>query len=351
MKADDYSVDCQSPEWWTAHNIDVRTRSAVAKIDAERHEVTLVNKSVLRFDRALVATGAMVRRLNIDGAALKGIHYLRTPMNARNVLLEAAYAKEIVLVGGSFIAVEVAASLTNRGHHCTMIMQEGHCMERTFGPTVAAHVERLLRSHGIDMINEASVSSFEGTDRVEHVMTDSGLKVPADLVVVGAGAVPDVKLARNSGLELGPSGGVLCDSQLRTSLAGVFAAGDMCEYASVIHGRPLRVEHEEHAIAQGITAARNMLGAGIEHTEVPYFWTDIADWTTLEYVGPAQSWDEELITGSVDDSDFTVWYFDRGRLAAALTSGRPQDLEFARSLIDTRTDSPQDLKSVIASRT
>jgi 3-phenylpropionate/trans-cinnamate dioxygenase ferredoxin reductase subunit len=121
----------------------------------------------------------------------------------------------------------------------------------------------------------------------------------------------------------------------------------MCEYVSVVHGRSIRVEHEMHAKAQGITAARNMLGASVDHTEVPYFWSDIADWTKLEYVGPARTWDEEYVTGSVADGDFTVWYIEGGRLVAALTSGRSQDLVLARQFIhvDAPTGEINDLLS------
>jgi 3-phenylpropionate/trans-cinnamate dioxygenase ferredoxin reductase subunit len=334
----DFSVEYFPPAWWAEHDVDVLTRSAVQEINASQQTVTLANKSVLAFDRALVATGAMVRRLNIEGAALDGIHYLRTPANAHKLRAEAEAAERIVLVGGSFIAVEVAASLANRGHHCTLVMQEQKCLERTFGPTVAGYVEGLLRSHGVDLVGGTDVAAFTGESRVTGVRTADGTQIRGDLVVVGAGAIPDTKLAIKSGLEIGPTGGVLCDSQLRTSSPSIYAAGDMCEYVSVVHGRSIRVEHEMHAKAQGITAARNMLGASVDHTEVPYFWSDIADWTKLEYVGPARTWDEEHITGSVADGDFTVWYIENGRLVAALTSGRPQDLDVARNLI--RVDAP-----------
>ena len=344
----DSSIDYHESSWWIENDVELLTRSAVMSLDTVARTATLLNKTVLEFDKALVATGAMVRRLTIPGAALTGVHYLRTPANAEAVLKDAAGAQSIVLVGGSFIAVEVAASLANLGHHCTMMMQEAHCFERTFGAAVAAHVESLLRSHGIDVIGSVDVEEFLGDGHVTGVRTSSGLLIPADLVVVGAGAVPDTKLAVKAGLAIGTSGGVLCDSRLLTSSPDVFAAGDMCEYDSVIHGRSLRVEHEAHAIAQGVTAARNMLGKPQDHLEVPYFWTDIADWATLEYVGPARTWDEELVTGSIDDNDFTVWYLENQHLVAALTCGRPDDLNIARSLIDVRTVRPYGDKKLIA---
>jgi len=143
--------------------------------------------------------------------------------------------------------------------------------------------------------------------------------------------VPDVMLARSSGLTLGARGGVLCSSTLETSAPGVFAAGDSCEYESALHGGPVRIEHFEVAVGQGGCAARNVLGAGEEYRDVPYFWSDLADWATMEAVGPAvDGWDAEEVRGSFDDGAFSVFYSKDGRLVAAMTVGRGDDLDEAR---------------------
>jgi 3-phenylpropionate/trans-cinnamate dioxygenase ferredoxin reductase subunit len=150
-------------------------------------------------------------------------------------------------------------------------------------------------------------------------------------VVIGVGAVPDVMLARSSGLDLGATGGIACSSRLETSAPGVFAAGDACEYASVVHGRPVRIEHHEVALGQGRCAARNVLGEGVDYDEIPYFWSDLADWATLEAVGPAvDGWDAEEVRGSFASGTFSVFYSRGDRLVAALTSGRSEDLDEAR---------------------
>jgi 3-phenylpropionate/trans-cinnamate dioxygenase ferredoxin reductase subunit len=145
-------------------------------------------------------------------------------------------------------------------------------------------------------------------------------------------------LARRAGLEIGERGGVRCDARLETGHPGLYAAGDICEYDSVLHGQPMRIEHEEVAAAQGRTAARNMLGAAEEHREVPYFFSDLADWASLEYVGPALEWDEEIVRGTLEGHQFSVWYLNRGRLAATLSVGRSEDLGLARRLIAAGTD-------------
>ena len=151
------------------------------------------------------------------------------------------------------------------------------------------------------------------------------------MVVIGAGVMPDTMLAKAAGLELGESGGVACSSRLETSAPGVYAAGDICEYDSVVHGRRLRVEHWDVAFNQGKTAALNMLGRDVAHDTVPYFFSDLADWASLEYVGPGSG--EPVIRGSLDDGDFTAFYLDGGRVTAALTVGRSDDLEHARRFI------------------
>jgi 3-phenylpropionate/trans-cinnamate dioxygenase ferredoxin reductase component len=173
---------------------------------------------------------------------------------------------------------------------------------------------------------------------VQRVVCESGRVVEADLVVLGTGAMPDVMLARSSGLELGETGGVRCSQTLETSAPGVWCAGDPCEYDSVVHGRRLRVEHFEVAAAQGRYAAAAMLGETAPYDEIPYFWSDLADWCTLEYVGPAERWDREIVRGSLDDGDFTLFYLEAGRLTAALTVGRSDDLEHAKRLIAGREE-------------
>jgi 3-phenylpropionate/trans-cinnamate dioxygenase ferredoxin reductase subunit len=140
-------------------------------------------------------------------------------------------------------------------------------------------------------------------------------------------------LARSAGLDIGESGGVACDATLRTSAERVWAAGDMCEYESVVHGRRLRVEHWEVARAQGRHAARAMLGSSEPYAEIPYFWSDLADWASLEAVGPAAAWDREIVRGSVDEGAFTIFYVGGDRVVAALSVGRSADLDLARELL------------------
>lgn len=334
-RAEETDLAVLSPRWWAENDVELRTRSAVMSLDTTARRATLANKDVLGYTTALLATGATVRRLPIPGATLPGVHYLRAPGNARKLREQTRTARRAVLVGGSFIATETAASLTALGIECTMVIPEPGPLWNAFGPTVSEYVGHQLRERGVRLVCDTQVIAFTGAETVAGVRTGNGEDLPADLVVAGCGAAPDTKLAAKAGLALGETGGIACDSTLRTSAPGHFAAGDVCEYHSAIHGRGVRIEHEKHAVAQGVTAAHGLMGAPIPHGEVPYFWTDLADWARLEYVGAADTWDTEKLTGSLDEGRFTVWYWNQGRLVAALTQGRPQDLDTARKEIRT----------------
>lgn len=314
--------------------VELLTRTNVMALDTQARVATLQSKEEIEYGSALLATGAMVRRLNVDGAQLDGIHYLRALNNAEALRRDADRAEHVVCVGGSYIGCEVAATLTAMGRRCTIVMLEAEPLERGFGARAGRWFRELLEAHGVEIVAESSVSGFAGDERVEAVLLGDGRSLRADAVVIGAGVQPDVMLARRSGLEIGDTGGIRCDATLRTSAEGVYAAGDACEYVSSLHdGRHVRVEHEDHAERQGETAARNMLGAGEEHRAVPYFFSDLADWASLEYVGAASSWNEEVVEGSMEEDRFSVWYREDGRVRGVLDVNGHGDLARGREAI------------------
>ncbi len=339
--------------FWTGKDIEVLTRTSAMKLDLQARTVKLSTKEEVGFGQALLATGANVRRLNVPGAELEGIHYLRTFGNSDAIRADAA-GKRVVLIGGSYIASEVAASLTEMGSRCAMVMMEPVALSRSFGPEAARYFHDVLTDHGIEIHAEDELDRFEGADgRVTRVVTKNGRELEADAVIIGVGVNPDVMLARGAGLELGERGGIVVDSHLQTATPGVFAAGDVAEYASVVHGgRRIRVEHWDVAFGHGKTVALNMLGKTADYDAVPYFFSDLSDWAAIEYVGPAvDGWDREIVRGSPRDGAFTVFYLHDGCLAAALTVGRSDDLQAARRLIASgagigdRADALGDLSS------
>jgi len=319
-------------EWYERNGVELMTRTSVMKLDPGERVAKLSSREEVAFGKALIATGANVRRLRVEGSDLDGIHYLRAFGNSDAIRAEAEEAGRVALVGGSYIGCEVAATLTSKGIDCSIVMQEDVTLERQFGPDVARFFQSTLEEHGIEIHGGDELDRFEGPDgRVRRLITKNGVEIECGCVVIGAGVVPDTMLAKSAGLDLGEKGGVRVSETLEASVPGIFAAGDMAEYDSPIHGRPLRIEHWDVATEQGRTAARGMLGRATPHDVVPYFFSDLADWVSLEYVGPGSG--EPVVRGSMDDGEFTVFYLDAGRVTAALTVGRSDDLEHARRMI------------------
>jgi 3-phenylpropionate/trans-cinnamate dioxygenase ferredoxin reductase component len=322
--------------WYEENGIELLTGVNVMSLDPAARTAKLQGGEEVAFGRALLATGAMVNILRVEGAENEGIHYLRAFGNSDAIRADAEAAEHVVLIGGSYIASEVAASLTAKGVSCTMVMLEQVALSRTFGEDAGRWFQQRLEEHGVTVHGGEELEAFEGDGRVRSVLTKDGRAIECDAVVVGAGVRADAMLAQRAGLEVGD--GIFCDSKLQTSAEGIYAAGDCCSYESVVHGRRLRVEHWDVAMQQGIHAARNMLGEERDYDVVPYFFSDLADWASLEYVGPAHEWDEELWRGDRDAGEFSVWYLKEGRVAGCLSVGRPEDLAEARRLLADRVD-------------
>jgi 3-phenylpropionate/trans-cinnamate dioxygenase ferredoxin reductase component len=311
----------------------------VMKLDTAERVATLSTKDEVEFGTALIATGANVRRVRVDGCDLEGIHYLRAFGNSDAIRADADKSERAVLIGGSYIGCEVAASLTAaHGVKCSIVMQEGVTLQNQFGREVGRFFQDTLEQHGVEVHGGDELERFEGADgRVGKVVTKNGLELDCDMVVVGVGVMPDVTLARSAGLELGETGGVKCSAGLETSVPGIYAAGDMCEYESTIHNARLRLEHWDVAFNHGKTAALNMLGRGVEHDVLPYFFSDLADWASFEYVGPGSG--DLVVRGSLEQGEFSAFFVheEHGHVVSALTVGRSDDLEHARRFITNRT--------------
>jgi 3-phenylpropionate/trans-cinnamate dioxygenase ferredoxin reductase subunit len=319
-------------EWWAENDVELLTRTSVMKLDPAERVAKLSSKEEVGFGKALIATGANVRRLRVDGADLEGIHYLRAFGNSDGIREDAQSAETVVMVGGSYIGCEVAAGCAAMGKKCHVLMQEQVTFDRIFGEKVGRHIQGVLEEHGVEFHGGDELERFEGDERVAKVVTKGGREIDCDMAVVGVGVMPDSMLGKAAGLELGESGGIKVSERLETSMPGVYAAGDVAEYDCEIFG-PVRVEHWDVARTHGITAARNMLGGEQPHTELPYFFSDLNDWLSLEYVGRGSG--EPVIRGSLEEGEFSAFYLDGdGRVRAALSIGRSDDLEQAKRLIN-----------------
>ncbi len=288
-------------EWWAEQNIELLKRTSVTALDLDARTAKLSTKEEISFGKALIATGANVRRLNVPGCELEQIHYLRTLSNADAIREGVADAEHVVLIGGSYIGCEVAASLTAIGKRCTIVMQERATLERGFGGRVGRHIQGLLESVGVSIHGEDELERFEGEGRVAKVITRVGLEL--------AGRRGRDRRGRHTRYAAGPARRP-CD---RASAAGSPAPrgwrpprracsppGTCASTTPCCTVVRMRIEHWDVAFNHGKTAALNMLGRDVPHTVVPYFFSVLANLGELEYVGPAASWDEEIVRGSLD---------------------------------------------------
>jgi 3-phenylpropionate/trans-cinnamate dioxygenase ferredoxin reductase component len=324
------------PGWYEENDVELLTGVNVMSLDSAARTAKLQGGEEVAFGKALLATGAMVNILRVEGAENEGIHYLRAFGNSDAIRADAEKTEHVVLIGGSYIGSEVAASLTAKGVKCTIVMMEDVALSRTFGEDAGRWFQAQLESHGVAVHGGEELEAFEGDGRLKAVLTKSGLAIECDTAVVGAGVRPDAMLAQRAGLEV--DSGIVCDSKLATSAEGIYAAGDCCSYDSVVHGKRIRVEHWDVAMQQGMHVAGNMLGEERDYDVVPYFFSDLADWASLEYVGPAYEWDEEIWRGDRDSGEFSLWYLQDGKVAGALSVGRSEDLAEARRLLADGVD-------------
>jgi 3-phenylpropionate/trans-cinnamate dioxygenase ferredoxin reductase subunit len=323
-------------EWYSDNDVELLTGKNVMSLDAGERMVKIQGGEEVRFGKALLATGANVNILRVGGAQLEGIHYLRAFGNSDSIRDDTDGAEHVVLIGGSYIGCEVAASLVTRGKKCTVVMLEEVALSTGFGEEAGRYFQDVMEAKGVEFVGGDSLSVFEGDERVERVVTERGREIDCDAVVVGAGVRPDVMLAQKAGLDV--DDGIVCDSRLETSVEGIYAAGDCCSYDSVVHGRRLRVEHWDVALQQGRYAGAALLGESEPYKVIPYFFSDLSDWASLEYVGPAKDWDEVVFRGDRDSGEFSAWYLKDGKVGGALSVERSEDLVHARALIERGAD-------------
>jgi len=319
--APDDWMPLRSAEYYADRHIELALKSRVTSVDTVHKRIQLEDGRTYDFDRLLLATGADPVRLPIPGAVESQVYYLRTFADSRSLGERAASAKQVVIVGGSFIGLEVAAALRERGISVHVVALEKQPLERVMGPEVGQFVRALHESHGVVFHMEDSVIRLDG----RQARLKSGVSLDADFLVLGVGVRPSVALAEKAGLRM--DRGVLVDEFLETSVPGIFAAGDIARWPYRNSGELVRIEHWVVAERQGQVAARNMLGYRERFDAVPFFWTQ-QHGVSIRYVGHAERWDAIEISGSLEAKDCAIRYKLAGRTLAAATIGR--DLESLR---------------------
>ena len=310
--------------WYEEHDVELLAESTVTAIDATAHSLALASGRELEYQKLLLATGGRNRRLQIPGAELPGIYYLRTVAECDAIKREALAGRRAVVVGMGFIGCEVAASLTQLGVHVTAVFPGSKPLERILGEQIGALIGEIHRSNGVRLVPGAQVAGFDGTDRLAAVVTADGDRIGCDFAVVGVGIEPDVPVV--SGSSLAQQNGILVDELCRASAADIYAAGDVANHLHPVLGR-VRVEHYNSAQHHGAAAARSMLGSGVPFDYIHNFWSDQYE-HILQYVGHATRWDDFTVRGSLEEGKAVGFYLDAGVVRAAIGFDRGGDPEW-----------------------
>jgi 3-phenylpropionate/trans-cinnamate dioxygenase ferredoxin reductase component len=314
------SIYVHEEGWYAEHEVDLRLGVTVTALDPAGQRITTADGGSVEYDRLLLATGASPRRLRVPGADLDGVLYLRTVADCERLSAALGGGGRVAIAGAGWIGLEVAAAAREAGCEVTVVEPEPTALHRALGPELGEMFTGLHREHGVVFRFGESVSEFRGSavvGKVGEVVTSSGAAVPADVVVVGIGAVPNAGLAADAGLEVG--NGVVVDAALRTSDSGIYAAGDVANAYHPLLGRRVRVEHWANALNAGPAAARSMLGQDVTYDPVPYFFSDQYD-LGMEAVGLPEpgSYDQVLYRGDRDGREFIAFWLREGAVVAGM---------------------------------
>lgn len=323
--APEHWLPLRGEDYYHDAGIDLRLNTNVSAIDPKTRSVTLGNGDKLPFDRLLLATGAEPIKLQIPGAEQPHVHTLRSVADSRAIIKAAGSARRVLVIGASFIGLEVAASLRARKLEVHVVAPEERPMQRVLGPDMGDFVRALHEENGVNFHLKDTVEKLDGT----RATLKSGSVIEADLVVVGIGVKPRLALAEHAGLAA--DRGVSVSEYLETSVAGIFAAGDIARWPDPHSRHTIRVEHWVVAERQGQTAARNMLGKRERFDAVPFFWSQHYD-VPINYVGHAESFDDIATDGSIRDKDCLLKYRKGGRVLAVASIYR--DLESLKAELD-----------------
>ncbi len=338
-------------EDYAAQRIELQLGHGAVRLAPADRVVHLDNGERVPYERLLIATGASPRRLDVPGATLPGVRYLRTKRDAERLRADVQPGRRAVVIGAGFIGAEVAASCRERGLDVTVLEAQPVPLRRALGDEVGELYTRFHRERGVDLRTSQGVKEVRGAGRAEAVVTTTGETIACDFVVVGVGVVPETAWLSDSGVKL--DNGVVVDQRCETTVPGVFAAGDVANWPHPGLGERIRVEHFDNAQNQGIAAAKAMLGKPEPYAPVLFFWSDQYD-LKLQYVGHASRWDRIVYRGDRTSHSFTAFYLLDSRVKAALGINRFKDVSSARKLIQRQVqvseeklrDESIDLKSM-----
>ncbi|TIR47569.1 MAG: hypothetical protein E5X53_33470 [Mesorhizobium sp.] len=324
-------IKLRKASFYSEHSIGLLLKHQVQSLDIQAKRIVVGEREPLRFDRVLLATGAVSRRIDVRGNNLPGIFEVRTVKDALALREAFIPSRNVVVVGAGYIGLEVAAAARSLGLNVTVIERDARIMSRVASPTISQFLQSLHEENGVQFVLQQSVAAFEGDNSVTSVVTSSGLSFPADVVVIGIGVVANDDLAARAGLIC--RDGVLVDGLCQTSSPSVFAAGDVTRHENRHFKNPMRLECVQNAASQAIIAARSMLHLHVSpYDEVPWFWTSQYG-CRVQSAGIREQDDEPVVRGNVASGKFSVVYLRRGTVVAIDCVGTMKDFTPGKRLI------------------
>jgi 3-phenylpropionate/trans-cinnamate dioxygenase ferredoxin reductase subunit len=341
----------RAPTFYEQHQVEVRLNSRVTSIDSTKKCVRLANGEELEYADLILCTGSRVRKLTCPGCDLKGVHYVRTVDDIKKMQPEFGAGKRMVVIGAGYIGLETAAAARKLGLEVTVLEMADRCLNRVTAPVVSEFYARRHAQSGVQILTGTRVEAVLGSERVAAVKCADGTQIPAEIVVVGVGIVPEVELALAAGIKC--DNGIVVDQNCRTSAPNIYAAGDCTYHPSVRYGGHVRLESVDNAVEQARVAAANICGKALGHGHTPWFWSDQYE-VKLQTAGLMQGHDKQVVRGDPLTGQFSVWYLKAGELLAVDAINRPGDFMTGKKWITERkhpdfvklADTALDLKSL-----
>ena len=317
--------------FYTGNAIDYRPGVRIDCIDPAARRLEIAGGGALAFDRLVLATGSRPRSLSLPGIELGGVLSLRTLGDARLIRDLSAQCEEVVILGGGFIGLEIAATLTLGGRKVTVVEAVDRLLGRAVAPAIASHVRQRLDTMGVRILTGTTIARLEGENgHVAAAVTSSGERLPARMVIVGIGVVPNVELAEAAGIAT--ANGISVDPQMRTSMPELLAIGDVASYRHWFTGADLRLESVQNATDHARLAARTILGHADAYSAVPWFWSDIGD-MKLQMVGLTAGSDSHVVAGDTAENKFSIYHYAGNRLIGIESVNRPADHMLGRKML------------------
>ena len=321
------------PTFYDAHNIDVRLNEEVVAIDRDKQTVSTNGGDTVPYTDLVLAVGSRVRRVETEGSNLAGVHYLRSIEDVNQIRADLDAAEKVVIVGAGYIGLEVAAVARQLGNDVTVLEMADRVMSRVVSPEVSTFYQEQHTAHGVKLLMSTGLGSIVGNERVAAVTTDNGRNIPADVVVIGVGIMPNTELAAAASLDI--DNGIVVDVRCRTADEHIYAVGDCTFHPNAIYERSVRLESVHNALEQAKTAAANICGEDVEYSQVPWFWSDQYD-LKLQIAGLSDGYDEVVVRGDPANASFSCTYLREGRLIACDAINAPRDFMQSKGLIASR---------------